>query len=85
MKKIHLAFRRRWIAALYRNYPILPAPSISVGEKVVLVVLCILYLSFFLCSLESQKQNTYVIRAYCPKINIMLPALIAFVEHSTES
>ena len=47
-------------------------------------VLHILYLSFFLCSLESQNQNICVIRAYCLKINIVVPAVIAFVEHSTK-
>lgn len=85
VKKVHRAFRRRWIAAIYRNY-LTFFLSISICEKVVLFVLSALYLSFFLCNSESQKQNICVIRAYCLKINVMLlPAVIAFVEYSTKS
>lgn len=53
-------------------------------KKVVLFVLGFPYLRFHLCSLESHKQNVCVIRAYCPKINIVLLAVIAFVKHSTK-
>lgn len=86
VKKIHVASRRRWIAATYRNY----LTFFSLQHKHLWKsgsFLCYLLFAkaFFVCNSESQKQNICVIRADYPKISIILPAVIAFVERTTKS